>query len=111
MYKALLIGVNEYTPGSGYYTLPAVELDLFRLCRILFYSQCNYSIQTITCKEAYCNQIKSQLNVFFGNSEDADVLFFYWAGHGNETLSEGGQLICNDTVGGKDSIGMKYVAD
>ena len=90
-YKALIIGVNEYLDKSSYSDLDAVSNDVTAMSQILSNSPCQYQVANLSGRNATHAKITKELNHFF-DSEDDDVLFLYWAGHGT-----GSYFIAHDT--------------
>ena len=106
-YNALIIGVNEYT-NKCFKDLSAVSNDVAAMLQILNNSPCQYQISCLTGKNATNAKITKALSHFFNSDED-DVLFLFWAGHGTTS-----HFIACDTDPSnmeETAIGLQNLAD
>jgi len=99
-HHALLVGINEYRPGSGIPALKYAESDARDLAESLR-SHCGFECVTLLGQDATHDRIVTELE----NAGSGDLFVFFFAGHG-ESVEGGYYLHPHD---GRAAVGLRSI--
>lgn len=107
---ALCIGIDDY-PGSPLHGCVADAEAIASLLARNDDGSPNFTVDTVTSKTASITRgslKNAALDLFAGDKDDADILLFYFAGHGGKERSSG-SLVTPDASAGDEGVSMAAI--